>query len=169
MAGHLANHPPSQALLTGECALAVAGGVSIITGLDLYQNLVAASFLGKNGASRAFDSGASGYCRGEGAGVVLLKPLSRALADRDNILGVIAASGVENGAHIGTPITVPDSHSQSQLYRKVLDVAGIVPAAVTYVEAHGTGMKTALLSPPSNGNSSADTLGPSRNASGRSS
>lgn len=118
--------------------MALAGGVNVITSPNLYQNLSAASFLNPNGSSRAFDAGAGGYCRGEGAGILVLKPLSRAVADDDTVLGVIAASAINQGSNCSS-ITVPDSHSQSSLYRRALSIARIEPKEVTYVEAHGTG------------------------------
>ena len=118
--------------------MALAGGVNIITSPNLHQNLSAASFLNPNGASRAFDAEANGYCRGEGAGILVLKTLSKAKADGDSILGIVAASAVNQGTNT-TNITVPDPVSQSSLYDKVLSAARIEPMEVTYVEAHGTG------------------------------
>lgn len=124
--------------MTGECELALAGGVNIITSPELHQALAAGSFLNPNGASHAFDSSAAGYCRGEGAGILVLKPLSKAIADGDAILGVIGASAVNQNSNC-SPITVPESSSQSSLYKKILQTAGVSPGEVTYVEAHGTG------------------------------
>lgn len=118
--------------------MALAGGVNIITSPNLYQNLSAASFLNPNGASRAFDAAAGGYCRGEGAGVLVLKLLSKAIANGDTVVGVIAASAVNQGSNCSS-ITVPDSQSQSSLYKRVLSIGRIEPKEVTYVEAHGTG------------------------------
>lgn len=118
--------------------MALTGGVNVITSPQLHQNLAAASFLNPDGASKAFDAGSSGYCRGEGAGMLVLKKLSSAIADGDEVLGVIAASAVNQGSNRG-PITVPDSGSQSSLYRRVLSDASLDPRDVTYVEAHGTG------------------------------
>ncbi|KAI0896146.1 ketoacyl-synt-domain-containing protein [Annulohypoxylon nitens] len=134
----VAIHTACKALLGGECSMALAGGVNVITSPALHQNLAGASFLNSNGSSRAFDTMAGGYCRGEGAGILVLKPLSRAIADNDTVLGVIAASAVNQGSNC-SPITVPDSRSQSSLYERVLTTARIKPAEVTYVEAHGTG------------------------------
>ncbi|KAF5855864.1 hypothetical protein ETB97_008293 [Aspergillus alliaceus] len=134
----VAIHTACKALLAGECAMALAGGVNVITSPNLHQNLAAASFLNPNGSSRAFDASAGGYCRGEGAGILVLKPLSKAVAAGDNILGVISGSAVNQGSNC-TSITVPDSRSQSTLYRHALSLAQIDPAEVTYVEAHGTG------------------------------
>lgn len=102
------------------------------------QNLAGASFLSKSGASKAFDATADGYCRGEGAGLVLMRPLADALKNGDPILGVITGSAVNQGSNC-SPITVPDSAAQQSLYRKVLSSSCVDPREVTYVEAHGTG------------------------------
>lgn len=118
--------------------MAVAGGVNVMTSPALFQNLAAASFLSPTGASRAFDADANGYCRGEGAGLVVLKPLERAITDGDFVLGVIAGSAVNQGSNC-TPITVPASESQSSLYHQALLNSGVDPLEVSYVEAHGTG------------------------------
>jgi acyl transferase domain-containing protein len=118
--------------------MAIAGGVNVITSPNLHQNLAAASFLNPNGSSRAFDASAAGYCRGEGAGIIVLKPLSKALHAGDNILAVIAGSAVNQSSNLSS-ITVPDSQSQSTLYRRALSSARIDPKTVQYVEAHGTG------------------------------
>ncbi|KAE8373923.1 hypothetical protein BDV26DRAFT_296474 [Aspergillus bertholletiae] len=134
----VAIHMACKAILSGECAMALAGGVNVITSPSLYQNLAAASFLNPKGSSRAFDATAGGYCRGEGAGILVLKPLSKAVAANDNILGVISGSAVNQGSNCSS-ITVPDSHSQSALYNRALSLAQIDPREVTYVEAHGTG------------------------------
>lgn len=118
--------------------MAVAGGVNVITSPSLHQNLAAASFLNPEGSSKAFDASANGYCRGEGAGLLVLKPLSCALADDDLIIGVISGSAVNQGSN-SSPITVPHADSQRALYQKALATSNIDPTEVTYVEAHGTG------------------------------
>ncbi|KAK4184956.1 hypothetical protein QBC35DRAFT_465997 [Podospora australis] len=134
----VAIHTACKALLGGECEMALAGGVNVITSPTLHQNLAAGSFLSPNGSSRAFDASAAGYCRGEGGGILVLKPLAKAVADGDAILGVVAASAVNQNSNC-SPITVPESSSQSELYSKVLGMAGVSANEVTYVEAHGTG------------------------------
>ncbi|KAF2135593.1 uncharacterized protein K452DRAFT_260436 [Aplosporella prunicola CBS 121167] len=134
----VAIHSACRAIATGECSMALAGGVNVITSPNLYQNLGAASFLSPTGASRAFDAQADGYCRGEGVGAVVLKKLPSAIAEGDNILAVISGSAVGQNENC-TPITVPHASSQAELYKKALDRAGIRPEQVTYVEAHGTG------------------------------
>ncbi|KAI1407386.1 hypothetical protein F5Y13DRAFT_131466 [Hypoxylon sp. FL1857] len=134
----VAIHHACKALQTNDCSVAIAGGVNMITSPTFYQNLAAASFLSPTGASKAFDASANGYCRGEGAGMLVLKPLAQAIADNDRILGTIAGSAVNQNSSC-SPITVPDSNSQSDLYLQALSGGGVSPSDVTYVEAHGTG------------------------------
>ncbi|KAL3440360.1 hypothetical protein BJX65DRAFT_314881 [Aspergillus insuetus] len=126
------------ALQMGECSMALAGGVSFYTNPFFYQNLAAASFLSPTGPTKPFDAKGDGYCRGEGAGLVFLKPLSAAIADHDNILGVIAAAAVNQNEN-STSITVPHTGSQIELYQKVVSKSGLHAHDITYVEAHGTG------------------------------
>ncbi|KAL4938015.1 hypothetical protein BDV06DRAFT_232189 [Aspergillus oleicola] len=134
----VAIHMACQGLHTGDCSVAVAGGVNVMTSPKVTQNLAAASFLSPTGASKAFDASADGYCRGEGAGLVVLRPLDQALQNGDPILGIITGTAVNQGSNC-SPITVPVSKSQMSLYRKALSASGISPEEVTYVEAHGTG------------------------------
>ena len=127
-----------KALQQGDCKVALAGGVSVFTSPFLFQNLATASFLSPTGPVKSFDASGDGYCRGEGVGLVLLKPLSQAVADGDTILGTILSTAVRQSSNT-VPITVPHSPSQAALYQKVLDTAGLSPEDVTYLEAHGTG------------------------------
>ncbi|KAL2812962.1 hypothetical protein BJX63DRAFT_395333 [Aspergillus granulosus] len=126
------------ALQMGECSMALAGGVSFYTNPIFYQNLAAASFLSPTGPTKPFDAKGDGYCRGEGAGLVFLKPLSAAIADHDNIMGVIAAAAVNQNEN-STSITVPHTGSQIELYQKVVSTSGLHAHDISYVEAHGTG------------------------------
>ncbi|KAI0191545.1 BcPKS19, polyketide synthase [Xylaria flabelliformis] len=127
-----------RAIWSGECSRAIAGGTNMITSPFDYQNLHAAGFLSPSGQCKPFDAAADGYCRGEGVGVVILKKLSDAVADNDNILGVIVGSAA-NQNHNFSHITVPHSGSQASLYQKVMELGGVKPESVSYVEAHGTG------------------------------
>ncbi|TGO60221.1 hypothetical protein BCON_0037g00210 [Botryotinia convoluta] len=127
-----------KSLQAGDCSSALAGGVSLYTSPYFYENLGAASFLSPTGATKPFDAGADGYCRGEGVGIVVLKRLENAIADGDPILGVIAGSAVNQSMN-STSITVPNLESQSVLFEKVAALAGSSPSEFTYVEAHGTG------------------------------
>ncbi|KYK61324.1 Thiolase-like protein [Drechmeria coniospora] len=126
------------AILGGECAMALAGGVNVITSPIPYQNLAAASFLRPHGSSVAFDASASGYCRGEGAGLLVLKRYSAAVADGDAILGIISGSAI-NQNHHSNSITVADSPSQETLFQRALSLAQADANDISYVEAHGTG------------------------------
>ncbi|EXJ93208.1 hypothetical protein A1O3_01765 [Capronia epimyces CBS 606.96] len=134
----VAIHTACTALQSGECIQALAGGVTLMTSPYLYENLSTAHFLSPSGATKPFDARADGYCRGEGVGLVVLKKLSDALADGDDVLGVIASSAVNQNRNC-VSITVPHSASQSELYYRVAKQAGISPQQVTFVEAHGTG------------------------------
>ncbi|GKT46889.1 citrinin polyketide synthase [Colletotrichum spaethianum] len=128
-----------KAVQSGDCAMALAGGVNLTTAEGrAHQNLAGASFLSPTGQCRPFDTAADGYRRGQGGGFVLLKRLSAAVADNDRILGVLAASAVNNSKG-SRSITLPSSESQSTLYRNVLRLANLDPRDVSYVEAHGTG------------------------------
>ncbi|KAG5818896.1 hypothetical protein H9Q74_001596 [Fusarium xylarioides] len=135
----VAIHTACKAIQSGECSMALAGGINLMTPkARSHQNLAAASFLSPTSQCRPFDAGADGYRRSEGGGFVLLKRLSAAVADYDDILGVLAASAVNNSKG-SRSITLPSTESQSSLYRSVLQTAGLHPHQVSYVEAHGTG------------------------------
>ncbi|KAI9714707.1 MAG: Type I Iterative PKS [Chrysothrix sp. TS-e1954] len=134
----VAIHTACRAIQGGECTEALAGGAALITNPYLYENLAAAHFLSPSGATKPFDAAADGYCRGEGIGLVVLKKLSKAIADGDNALSVIGGSAVNQNANC-VPITVPNAPSQESLYLKAARQAGIDPHQISFVEAHGTG------------------------------
>lgn len=127
-----------NSLRSGESNMAVAGGSNILTGCNMYDGLTRGSFLSKTGSCKTFDSNADGYCRGEGVGIVVLKRLSDAMANRDPILAVIRSSATNHSAK-AVSITHPHVETQERLYRDVLSQAGIEPSEVDYVECHGTG------------------------------
>ncbi|PWK78543.1 acyl transferase domain-containing protein [Lentzea atacamensis] len=134
----VAVHLAVESIHRGESELAVAAGVSLMLTPQVAISLSQASMLSPEGVSRAFDADASGYVRGEGAGVVVLKPLSRAQFDRDRIYAVIRGSAVnQDGRTQG--ITVPSGEAQIANFRSALETARVLPADVGYVEAHGTG------------------------------
>ena len=134
----VAIHAACMAINAGECSQALAGGVSIFTSPNFYQNLATASFLSPTGATKPFNAAADGYCRGEGIGFVHVKRLSADIIDGDNVLGVIAGSAVNQNQNC-TAITVPHIGSQVELYKKVCSIAGLAPPDSFFVEAHGTG------------------------------
>ncbi len=136
----VAAHYACMSIWTGESKMAIAGGVNIMLRPEYPIAMSKGQFLSKHSRCKAFDEDAGGYVRGEGAGVVVFKPLSAAIADGDYVYACIRASGSnQDGATNG--ITVPNPDAQEALIRKVYAQAGIKATDITYVEAHGTGTK----------------------------
>ncbi|MFC7310836.1 beta-ketoacyl synthase N-terminal-like domain-containing protein, partial [Streptomyces monticola] len=134
----VAVHLACESLRSGESSVAVAAGVNLNILGETALTEERFGGLSPDGVPRTFDAGANGFVRGEGGGVVILKPLDRARADGDHIYGVIRASAVNNdGATPG--LTVPSGEAQQQVLREAYDKAGIDPRQVQYVELHGTG------------------------------
>lgn len=134
----VAIHNACQAISSGECSAAIAGGINVITGPEWYQNLDGASFLSPTGQCKPFDDKADGYCRGEGAGVVFLKKLSSAVKDGDQVFGVINATAVFQNENCSV-ITAPSGNSLADLFSAVTRKSGLDPRQISVVEAHGTG------------------------------
>ncbi|PTB70133.1 polyketide synthase [Trichoderma citrinoviride] len=134
----VAVHHAVRAIQSGDCSMALAGGVNIITGIHNYIDLGRAGFLSKTGQCKPFDEAADGYCRADGVGLVVLKPLKQAIADGNHIMGVIPATATNQGG-LSHGITVPHGDAQKALYRQIIKTARIEPDQVTYVESHGTG------------------------------
>lgn len=134
----VALHQACQALLRGECSMAVAGGVNIMYRPENPISMCKGGFLAKDGRCKSFDARADGYGRGEGAGIVVLKPLSQALRDQDNIYALIRGTGVNQDGRTNG-ITVPNPEAQESLVRQVCRDAGIKSGDIRYFEAHGTG------------------------------
>lgn len=127
-----------KAVQSGECSMALAGGVNIIAGQNNFLDLAKAGFLSPTGQCKPFDESADGYCRAEGGALVVLKPLKAAEMDCDNILAVLHGSATNQGG-LSCGLTVPDSATQIRLYEQVLQQAGLSAHDITYIEAHGTG------------------------------
>ncbi|WP_406206889.1 type I polyketide synthase [Streptomyces sp. NBC_01017] len=134
----VAVHLACESLRTGESDAAIVAGVNLNI---LAEAAVAGERFGglsPDGTTYTFDARANGFVRGEGGGAVVLKPLSRALADGDDVLGVIHASAVNNDG--STPgLTVPGQETQQRVLREAYDRSGLDLDAVQYVELHGTG------------------------------
>jgi polyketide synthase 12/epothilone polyketide synthase D len=131
-------HLACQTIWEENCPLALAGGVNALLLPDWYVGFSCLGMLSPDGHCHAFDAGANGFVRGEGAGFVVLKPLSRALAEGDRIYAVIRGTAVNQDGR--TPgLTVPSQEAQETLLRQAYHSAGVAPAQVHYVEAHGTG------------------------------
>lgn len=127
-----------RSLRDGECTMAVAGGVNVMLSPALAINFTKARLMAPDGRCKTFDAGADGYVRGEGAGVVILKPLSRALADNDPIYAVIRGTATNQDGRTNGLIA-PSGQSQEAVLSAAYRRAGLSPGAVQYVEAHGTG------------------------------
>ncbi len=131
-------HLACQSLRNGESDLALAGGVNLIL---TPMSMIAMSrhqALSPDGRCKTFDAEANGYVRGEGCGMMVLKRLSDAIKDRDNILAVIRGSAMNNDGP-SSSLTAPNERAQEQLIRQALKNAKVKPKDVSYIDAHGTG------------------------------
>jgi myxalamid-type polyketide synthase MxaE and MxaD len=134
----VAVHLACRSLRNGESTLALAGGVNLILSPAIAINFTKAGAMAPDGRCKAFDARANGYVRSEGAGVVVLKPLSTALADGDPIYAVIRGSAVnQDGRSNG--LMAPNPQAQEAVLREAYRQAAVSPGKVQYVEAHGTG------------------------------
>jgi acyl transferase domain-containing protein/acyl carrier protein/NAD(P)-dependent dehydrogenase (short-subunit alcohol dehydrogenase family) len=143
-ASSVALHSAVRSLRTGESVQALVGGVNVIC--HPFNSLVYyhSGMLSVDGQCKTFDKSANGYVRGEGAALVLLKPLHQAEIDRDHIYAVIKGSAVNHGGQAGG-LTAPNPQKQAELIIDAYQDACVEPETVSYVEAHGTG--TALGDP----------------------
>ncbi|GAY16417.1 type I polyketide synthase [Mycobacterium sp. shizuoka-1] len=134
----VAVHQASQALHSGDCDMALAGGVNVLLSPASIVAASRARMLAPDGRCKTFDAAADGYVRGEGCGVLVLKRLSDAQRDGDRICAVIRSSAVnQDGASSG--LTVPNGGAQQRLITAALTRAGLTGADIDYLEAHGTG------------------------------
>ncbi len=135
----VAAHLACQSLLSYQCTLAVAGGIRL--GVPQKAGYLAreGSIFSPDGRCRAFDAGGRGALFGEGVGVVVLKRLSEAVADGDPIHAVILGSAFNNDGSLKVGYTAPSVEGQAEVIGLAQAVAGIDPATISYVEAHGSG------------------------------
>ena len=133
-------HLACQSIWTGESELALAGGVNMLLLPTIMVGFSKGGFMSSDGRCKSFDASADGYVRGEGAGLVLLKPLSQAQADGDDIYGVILSSAV-NQDGLSNGMAAPNPVAQEAVLREAYQRVGIDPSLVDYIEAHGTGTK----------------------------
>ncbi|WP_024834408.1 type I polyketide synthase [Ruminiclostridium josui] len=135
----VAFHFGCRSLQNKDCDVAVVGGVNIMLRPEYPIAMCKAGLLSPDGYSKSFDERANGYGRGEGAGILILKPLSKALADGNYIYATVKETGVNQDGHTTTGISVPNPDAQVELMKKVLENAKLSPKHISYVEAHGTG------------------------------
>jgi acyl transferase domain-containing protein/aryl carrier-like protein len=137
----VAVHLACQSLRTGECDMAVAGGVNLLLTPQSSIGWCQAKNLAPDGRCKAFDARADGFIRSDGVGVVVLKPLSKALADGDPVYALIRGSAVNNDGRTSGLLMTPGQKGQEGMLVEAYRNAGVDPAQVQYVEAHGTGTK----------------------------
>ncbi|MDH7486314.1 MAG: beta-ketoacyl synthase N-terminal-like domain-containing protein [Anaerolineae bacterium] len=134
----VAVHLACQSLRAGECDLALAGGVNVMLTPDITINFTKAGVMAPDGRCKTFDARADGYVRGEGAGMVVLKPLPQALADGDPIYAVILGGAVNHDGR-SNGLMAPSPQAQEAVLREAYRRAGVSPGRAQYVELHGTG------------------------------
>ncbi len=128
-----------QSLLTYGCDMALAGGVSITFPQRRGYQPEEGGIVSTDGVVRPFDHRAKGTVFGSGSGVVLLKRLDDALADRDQVLAVIRGFAINNDGALKAGYTAPSAEGQAEVISAAHAMAGFAPASISYVEAHGTG------------------------------
>ncbi|SFR98106.1 non-ribosomal peptide synthetase [Anaeromicropila populeti] len=140
----VAIHRAVEDIRNGMCDMAIAGGINVILTPSLYISYGNANMLSSDGKCKTFDKSADGFVRGEGVGALLLKPLSKAIEDRDHIYATIRGSAVNHGGH-SKSLTAPNPNAQAEVIKMALRRSGIDFHTVNYIELHGTG--TALGDP----------------------
>ncbi len=137
----VAVHLACQSLLSGESDMALAGGVSASAAQKSVGWYQEGGMHSQDGRCRAFDALAGGTVFGSGLGIVVLKRLADAVADRDRIYAVVKGSATNNDGAVKVGYTAPSIDGQADVIVRALTAAEVDPATVDYVEAHGTGTK----------------------------
>ncbi|WP_224241542.1 type I polyketide synthase [Hyalangium gracile] len=136
----VAVHQACESLRSGESTLAIAGGVNLILAPDSMVQMARFGATSPTGRCRSFDADGDGYVRAEGAGLVVLKRLSRAIADGNPIACVIRGTAINNDGR-SNGLTAPSPRAQRAVLSLACARAGVEPSSVDYVEAHGTGTR----------------------------
>ncbi|XP_046556235.1 mycocerosic acid synthase-like polyketide synthase [Haliotis rubra] len=136
----VALHQAGLAMKAGDCSMAICGGVNLLLNGGVFVPLSKAQMLSPTGQCHTFSANADGYTRGEGCGIVIIKPLKQAMKDGDNIWGTIA-TGLNQDGHVAKPLTAPSGEQQAQLIQDVYSKHAIDTTSIDYIEAHGTGTK----------------------------
>ena len=134
----VAVHLACQSLLSGECDMALAAGVAVKVP-QTEEILSPGQIVSPDGKCRAFAASANGTLGGNGMGVVVLKRLEDAIADRDYVYGVIKGSAINNDGAVKVGYTAPSQEGQAKVIRSAQIMAEVKPESISYIEAHGTG------------------------------
>ncbi|MET0335415.1 MAG: type I polyketide synthase, partial [Rhizobacter sp.] len=134
----VAIHKAVQQLRSGQSRLAIAGGINTLVVPAIQVAFSKAGMLCEDGRCKTFSKDANGYVRGEGVGMLVLKRLSDAEADGDRIHGLIRGTAQNHGGRANS-LTAPNPRAQAALIKAAFQQAGVAPATVGYIEAHGTG------------------------------
>ena len=134
----VAVHLAIKSLRDRECNMALAGGVNRLISPKISINFSQAKMLSPDGRCKTFDTGANGFVRSEGCGVVVLKRLSDAIADGDNIRAILLGSATNQDGRTSS-ITTPNSLSQQAVIKQALANSQVEPSQISYLETHGTG------------------------------
>ncbi|MBG0833231.1 acyltransferase domain-containing protein [Planomonospora sp. ID67723] len=138
----VAVHMAVQALLAGECDMALAGGVAVRGAEGLGRGSIRPDgMLSPEGRCRAFDANATGMVNGDGLGLVVLRRLEDALRDGDTVYAVVRGSAINNDGALKAGFTAPAIEGQARVIRAAHAAAAVDPATIGYVEAHGTGTR----------------------------
>ena len=127
-----------QAIRSKKCNMALVGGISLILTPSRHISFSKMRMLSNKGLCNTFDDSADGYVRGEGAGLLLLKPLKNALADHDNIHAIIRGCAINHGGKVRS-LTYPNPNAQAEVIVNAFRQAEVSPEDINYIEAHGTG------------------------------
>lgn len=136
----VALHLASQSIQSGECDIAVVGGVSVTLDPEFYIQTSALNVFSPTGVCRPFDDTADGFVHGEGVCFVMLRSVAGAVENKDHIYGVIEGTGVNHDGYSNS-VTSPNGESQKALITTVLEASNTSVADIAYVEAHGTGTR----------------------------
>ena len=134
----VALHMAVESLRSGECDMALVGGVHAALSPEYYVSMSRLRALSPTGRCRTFDASADGYVPGEGVGALLVKPLAQAVRDRDFIWAIIRGTAVNHGGR-ASRLSAPNPEAQAKLILKAWERAAIDPARISFVETHGTG------------------------------
>ncbi|WP_298734507.1 type I polyketide synthase [uncultured Chitinophaga sp.] len=134
-------HFACRSLLMKECSMALAGGATLITTKEKGYWFEEGMIASRDGHCRAFDKDATGTLFGEGIGIVVLKRIEDAIQDKDHIYAVIRSTAVNNDGKRKVGYTAPSVNGQAECISLAHKVAGVEPASITYIEAHGTGTR----------------------------